>query len=101
MRERWKIVMERKYTLRHQTCTNLGSLCWSAWLRILHVVLKNRICTGRSMPWGEKMQQEHPAATMMLKDICKLGCKRCAKFERAESASSLTRLRGRRKNSHS
>jgi hypothetical protein len=30
---------------------------------------------------GEKMQQEHPAATMMLKDICKRGCKRCAKLK--------------------
>jgi hypothetical protein len=50
---------------------------------------------------GEKMQQERPAATMMLKDIYKRGCKRCAKFERAESASSLTRPRGRHKNSRS
>jgi len=50
---------------------------------------------------GEKMQQERPAATMMLKDICKRGCKCCAKFERAESASSLTRARGRCKNSRS
>jgi hypothetical protein len=43
---------------------------------------------------GEKMKWECPAAMMMLEEICKSGCERCRKFDRAESVSSLTRPRG-------